>query len=146
LLARALLDDDEAATAAAAEAVRVRREMSFAHLFAPGSQGEVPIRGRIHWRGDEIELLARIDRVVVEPDRVLIVEFKTDRRVPAIGAKVSTGYVTQLALYARAARSIFPNRPIEAAILWTAEPRLDTIPSSFLEAAEAELDPLPGPS
>ena len=141
-LATTLIDDRDAARAAAQEAILVRGEASFAHLFAPSSQGEVSLRGRIKWQGKEVGLVARVDRIVVEPDRVLIVEFKTDRIVPETGEAVSQGYVTQLALYARAASALFPGRPVECAVLWTAKPRLDTISSKKLEAAEAALDPL----
>src|SRR5262249_37274200 len=133
--AAALLDDPEVARAAAEEAVRVRADKAFAHLFVTASQGEVPLRGSIRWRGRQVDLVARVDRIIVEPKRVLIVEFKTDRTVPATIDEVSQGYVTQLALYARAAAALFPNRDVECAILWTAAPRLDTISSRKLEAA-----------
>lgn len=144
--ATALLDDPEIVRAAAEEALRVRADKAFAPLFVPGSQGEVPLRGSIQWQGRQVDLVARVDRIIVEPKRVLIVEFKTDRTVPATIDDVSPGYVTQLALYARAAAALFPNRDVECAILWTAAPRLDTISSRKLEAAEGALDPLWAPS
>lgn len=145
-LSSTLIDDPVAARSAAEEAVRVRSDPAFAHLFAPGSHGEVALRGRISWREADVELVARIDRIVVEPTRVLIVEFKTDRRVPDRPDGISQGYVTQLALYARAASALFPNRQVDCAVLWTAKPRLDTISSKNLEAAVAVLDPPRPPS
>jgi ATP-dependent helicase/nuclease subunit A len=144
--AATLMEDPDAARAAAEEAVRVRADPAFQHLFAGASQGEVSLRGLIPWQGREVDLVARVDRIVVEPSRVLIVEFKTDRAVPETAEQVSQGYVTQLALYARAAAALFPDRDVECAVLWTAAPRLDTIPSRKLEAAEAALDPLWGAS
>jgi ATP-dependent helicase/nuclease subunit A len=144
--AKSLIDDRDIAVAAADEALRVRADPSFRHLFGPGSQGEVSLRGSIAWQGKTVDLVARVDRIVVEPARVLIIEFKTDRTVPKSDAGVSSGYVTQLALYARAAAALFPDRDVECAILWTAEPRLDTISSRKLEAAERALDPLWAPS
>jgi ATP-dependent helicase/nuclease subunit A len=145
-LAASLVEDQAAAVAAAAEALRARADPAFARLFAPGSQGEVTLRGCIVWQGKQVDLVARIDRMLVEPKRVLIVEFKTDRTVPETPEQVSQGYVTQLALYARAAAALFPNRDVECAVLWTAAPRLDAISSKKLEAAEGALDPLWGPS
>jgi len=145
-LAPTLLEDPDAARSAAEEAVRVRSDPAFAHLFASGSHGEVALRGRMPWQGGEVDLAARVDRIVVGPAHVLIVEFKTDRAVPGNAEGISPGYVTQLALYARAMAGFFPNRQIDCAVLWTAKPRLDTISSRNLEAAAAALDPLGGAS
>ncbi len=145
-VAATLLEDPDLARSAADEALRVRADPALAHLFASGSHGEVALRGRVSWRGSEIELAARVDRIVVEPTRVLIVEFKTDRAVPASVDGISQDYVTQLSLYARAAADLFPNRHIDCAVLWTAKPRLDTISSKNLEAMAATLDPPQGAS
>ena len=106
-LAATLIEDRDLAHAAAQEAVEYPGEPSFAHLFARGSEGEVPLRGRVTLSsGRQVDLLARVDRIVVGADRVLIVEFKTDRAVPPTPDGISQGYVTQLALYARAASAL----------------------------------------
>ena len=142
-LAATLIEDRDLAHAAAQEAITVRGEPLFAHLFARGSEGEVPLRGRVALSsGKQVDLLARVDRIVVAPNELLLmVEFKPIarcRRHPTAFRRA----VTQLALYARAASALFPNRHVECAVLWTAAPRLDTISSKKLEAAEAVLDPL----
>jgi ATP-dependent helicase/nuclease subunit A len=145
-LARSWVEDAEIALRGAEEALRVRNDPTFASLFAAGSYGEIALRGRIQWRGREVEMVARADRLVVAPDRVLVVEFKTDRAPPAGLDGVSPSYLVQLALYARAAAALFPDRRVECAVLWTAAARLDVIPSKNLDAAVAALDPPQGAS
>lgn len=133
--ASSILTDKAAAQVAAAEALKVRRDLLLAHLFAPGSYGEVPLRGVIEWQGAQVDLAARLDRVVVGERDVMIVEFKTDRVVPKADSSIPRSYVTQLALYRVAVARLFEGRAVNCAILWTAEPRLTVLPSKLLDAA-----------
>jgi ATP-dependent helicase/nuclease subunit A len=66
---------------------------------------------------------------------VMIVEFKTDRVVPKVDSSIPASYVTQLALYRVAVARLFEGRPVNCAILWTAEPRLTVLPTRLLDAA-----------
>ena len=74
-----------------------------------------------------------IDRLVVTPERVLIVDYKTG----AIPAAPPEGYLRQLAAYRASLQRLYPDRPVEAALLWTAAPRLEVIPTADLDAAFA---------
>jgi len=69
-------------------------------------------------------LSGQIDRLVVEKDRVLVVDFKTLRPPPATEAEVAPLYLRQLALYQAALGEIYPGRQIRCALLWTEGPRL----------------------
>lgn len=138
------IDDPVVAQAAANEALVVRRDLLLSHLFAPGSYGEVPLRGLVDWRGKAVDVAARLDRVVVRDRDVLIVEFKTDRVVPKALSAIPSNYVAQLALYRIAVERLFPGRAVNCAILWTVEPRLGLLPSSLLQEAVSALDPPAG--
>ena len=133
--ASSILNDQAAAQAAAAEALRVRRDLLLAHLFGPRTYGEVPLGGVIAWQGANVELAARIDRVVVGEHDVTIVEYKTDRVVPKAESSIPPSYVTQLALYREAVARLFGGRAVNCAILWTVEPRLTVLSSQSLELA-----------
>jgi ATP-dependent helicase/nuclease subunit A len=135
--ASTILSDPAAAQVAAAEALKVRRDLLLSHLFAPGSYGEVPLRGVVEWQGVKVDLAARLDRVVLGERDVMIVEFKTDRVVPKVDSSIPASYVTQLALYRVAVARLFEGRAVNCAILWTAEPRLTVLPTKLLEAAGA---------
>jgi ATP-dependent helicase/nuclease subunit A len=54
---------------------------------------------------------------------------------------VPAAYRRQLALYARLLAAVWPGRSICAAILWTAEGRLDAVPQAALDAALADIAP-----
>ncbi|WP_158596239.1 double-strand break repair helicase AddA [Oleomonas cavernae] len=119
----------------AAETLAVIDHKDFAPVFGPASRPEVPIAAVI----SEETVLGQIDRLVVLPDRVLIVDFKTDRPSPADWRAVATGYLRQLALYRTVVQRLYPDRPVEAALLWTETPRLMPIPGDRLDACLADL-------
>lgn len=133
--------DPVLAQAAAKEALTVRRDLLLSHLFAPGSYGEVPLRGLVDWRGKIVDVAARLDRVIVRDNDVLIVEYKTDRVVPKSEAATPQSYVAQLALYRLAVQRLFPGRVVNCGILWTVEPRVSLLASTLLQEAVSALDP-----
>jgi ATP-dependent helicase/nuclease subunit A len=106
----------------------------FAPVFATGSRAEVEIAGRI----GAATLSGRIDRLMVTEDRVLIVDYKTNRPAPDLAANAPHDYVMQLALYRAVLRRLYPSKPVVAAILWTDRPSLMEIPSVLLDLAEMQ--------
>jgi ATP-dependent helicase/nuclease subunit A len=130
-------DDLSAADRAALldRVLTVMEHPDFAPVFAPGSRAEVEIAGRING----LPVAGRIDRLAVSADRVLIVDYKTNRPAPENLADVPEGYVTQLALYRLVLSRLYPGRRIAAALLWTEIPRLMEIPEAMLLAAESAL-------
>jgi ATP-dependent helicase/nuclease subunit A len=134
--AMSIVEDKDVAQSAANEALKVRRDLLLAHVFAAPSYGEVPLSGVVEWRGSKVDLAARLDRVVVGKDDVLIVEFKTDKVVPKADSTIPKSYVTQLALYRLAVARLFPGRTVNCGILWTAEAKLTILPSRLLHEAE----------
>jgi len=68
-----------------------------------------------------------VDRLLVTPTVVRVVDFKTGRSVPATSADVPAAYFRQMRAYAAALAVIFPGRTVEAALLFTSGPRLFAI-------------------
>ncbi|SKA03413.1 double-strand break repair helicase AddA [Consotaella salsifontis] len=110
---------------------------AFAAVFASGSRGEVPVSGRIVLGGEEYSVSGTIDRLALSPDRVLIVDYKTNRSVPVDIAAVPPAYLLQLALYRALLRSLFPLIPVEAALLFTEAPVLMPVAGEALDEALA---------
>ncbi|WP_438276802.1 double-strand break repair helicase AddA [Nitrobacter sp.] len=107
----------------------------FAPVFADGSGAEVAIAGRLTTRrGDPVLVSGQIDRLVVTPEAVLIVDFKTGHAPPASEAEAPPAYVRQLALYRAVLARLYPQLPIRAALLWTETPELMEISAAMLEA------------
>jgi ATP-dependent helicase/nuclease subunit A len=107
----------------------------FAPVFAPDSRAEVSIVGRLERPGRSAALVSgQIDRLVVTPDEVLIVDFKTNHAPPKLPAEAPPGYVRQLALYRAVLQKLYPRLPVRAALLWTETPELMEISAPALDA------------
>jgi ATP-dependent helicase/nuclease subunit A len=107
----------------------------FAPVFAPHSRAEVSIVGRLERPGRPAALVSgQIDRLVVTPDEVLIVDFKTNHAPPTLPAEAPPGYVRQLALYRAVMQKLYPRLPVRAALLWTETPELMEISAPALDA------------
>jgi ATP-dependent helicase/nuclease subunit A len=97
-------------------------------LFGPESRPEVPVTGVI---GRHV-VSGQVDRLVALADRVLVIDYKTNRPAPADPAKVAPLYLRQMAAYRAVLRLVYPGRPVECHLLWTEEPRLMALPDALL--------------
>lgn len=82
-----------------------------------------------------------VDRLIVTPDRVTVIDYKTNATLPATPAEVPTGILRQMAAYRAALAGIYPGRAVETAVLWTAGRQLMWLPDAVLDTAMAALDP-----
>jgi ATP-dependent helicase/nuclease subunit A len=131
--AEGLVGDPALAPPLLAEAQRVLDDPSLAALFAPDTLAEVGISG--DWNG--FRLAGSIDRLVIWPDRVLVIDYKSNALVPSIPAEVPDGILRQLGAYAHVLGQVYPDRRIETAILWTRQPQLMSIHPDIVRAALA---------
>ena len=107
----------------------------FAPVFAPGSRTEVAIAGRLERPGrPQAVVSGQIDRLVVTPTEVLIVDFKTNHGPPTLVAEAPAAYVRQLALYRAVLGKLYPHLPVRAALLWTETPELMEVSAPALDA------------
>ena len=124
------LDEDQRAEMIAA-AFAVLDDARFAPVFGTGSRPEVALTGSV----GTTPVSGRMDRLVVTSDRVLVVDYKTNRPAPARIEDADPAYVLQLAVYAAILRNLYPDRAIEAALVWTDGPRLMAVPQAMMDAA-----------
>jgi ATP-dependent helicase/nuclease subunit A len=117
------------------KAIGILATPGFARIFGPESRAEVPFLATASRHGTPIRLAGRIDRLVVSSERVLVVDFKSDAIERPAVANVKEAYLTQLGLYARVAKELFPGRAVEAGILWTDPETLTILPAPSLLAA-----------
>ncbi|KQZ82784.1 ATP-dependent helicase [Mesorhizobium sp. Root157] len=111
----------------------------FAPLFNEGSRAEVSIMGNLDVKGKKRMVSGKIDRLAVMHGKVLIIDYKTNRPAPTSLDKVPPAYVLQLALYRALLKSLYPDREISAALLFTEVPRLIELPASAMDDALARL-------
>ena len=109
-------------------------------LFGAGSRAEVPIAGMVKTASEPAgrPIAGQVDRLVVDDDRVLIVDYKTNRPPPKAVADVPPVYLRQMGLYVRALQSVYPDKSVVAALLWTDAVRLMALPSELMEQALAD--------
>jgi ATP-dependent helicase/nuclease subunit A len=107
----------------------------WAELFSPAGLAEVPIAALV---GGHV-IAGTIDRLLVEPERVRIVDFKTARRPPETVEQVPVAIQRQMAAYVCALEAAYPGRRVEAALLYTAVPRLLALPDALLAAHKQAL-------
>jgi ATP-dependent helicase/nuclease subunit A len=97
----------------------------FSALFGPGSLAEAPIAATLP---DGRVIAGTVDRLLVERDRVLVVDYKTGR-APDRTEDIPKPHRLQILAYAEALSVIFPGRTIESALLYTATGRFFTVGS-----------------
>jgi ATP-dependent helicase/nuclease subunit A len=122
-----------------AEVLAILDRPAFAPVFAEGSRAEVEIAGRLAIGGGHAIVSGRVDRLAVTADRVLIVDFKTNRPAPDRLEAVPPEYFAQLAVYRRILGRLYPDRAVSAAILWTDRPSLMEIPTEALDLADSAI-------
>lgn len=120
------------------ETLAVIRHPDFAPLFGPGSAAEVPVVGRVGAR----VISGQVDRILVRPDAVMVLDYKTSRPAPAEAGAVPAAYLAQMAAYRAALGRIYPGRPVRCFLLWTDRPQLMELPAGLLDAhAPADVGP-----
>ncbi len=120
-----------------AAAKGVLANLEWAELFAPDALAEVPLAATVGGR----VIAGTIDRLVVTPERIRLIDFKTARRPPTLLAEVPPATLRQIGAYAAALGAIWPGRSIEAALLYTQTPHLIVLPGEVLAAHKPDFAP-----
>jgi ATP-dependent helicase/nuclease subunit A len=114
----------------AAEVLALLRHPDCAAAFGPGSLAEAPLAGRVRGR----LIAGQVDRIVIGEDRILVLDFKTNRPPPARVEDVAPLYLRQMAAYRALLRQAWPARPVDCALVWTYGAAVMALPSAMLDA------------
>ncbi len=112
-----------------AQITDILTDPDFAEVFSPTSRAEVSIVGLV---GD-IPISGQVDRLVVLPHEILIVDYKTNRPPPMDVAHVSRLYLRQMAAYRAVLSDIYGDKAIRCLLLWTDIAHLMELPEDSLE-------------
>ena len=123
----------------ASSALAVLSDARFAAVFGPGSRAEAAIAGGAPELPQGLAVSGRVDRLVIEPQRVLVVDFKTNRPAPDRIEDADAAYLVQMAVYVAVLREVFPGRRIEAALVWTDGPKLMPVGENIIAQTLARL-------
>jgi ATP-dependent helicase/nuclease subunit A len=116
-------------------ALAVLAEPGWQAIFSSAALAEVPLAATV---GSQV-IAGTADRLLVETDRVLVVDFKTARRPPSSLHEMPLTTLRQMAAYSAALEAIYPGRAIEAAVLYTQTPLLVPIPPELLAEHKSAL-------
>jgi ATP-dependent helicase/nuclease subunit A len=97
-------------------------------LFSKAARAEVPLAALV---GATV-ITGRVDRLLIEADRVRLVDYKTGRKVPQSESEVPLPQLRQMAHYVAALEAIFPSKQVEANLLYTAGPTMLTLSAAIL--------------
>ncbi|MEL6738503.1 MAG: PD-(D/E)XK nuclease family protein, partial [Pseudomonadota bacterium] len=117
------------------QALNVLATPEFAELFAPGALAEVPFSATVN----AVVIAGTVDRLLVTPDTILVVDFKTTRRPPRSAEDIPTSTVRQMAAYCAALETIYPGREVRAGVLYTQTPQLIELPRATLLSHKEQL-------
>ena len=101
------------------EVSAVLNNPEFADILGENSRAEVPVMGEVNGK----IISAQLDRLIILPDKIKIVDFKTNRRID----EIPPAYINQLNVYAELMKKIYPDLPVETYILWTNKLKLSRI-------------------
>lgn len=109
-------------------AMGVLNTAEFAEIFSPDALAEVPLAAVVEGQ----VIAGTADRLLITPDTVTVVDFKTARRPPTGLDDMPDATLRQMGAYAAALAEIYPGRTISAAVLYTQTPLLVPIPAKIL--------------
>lgn len=115
------------------EVLTVLHHPEFTAVFGAQGRAEVSIAGDIN--GHRIN--GQIDRLLIAADKVLVVDYKTNRPPPSHIKDIAPAYLAQMAAYRALLQEIYPAHQVECALLWTFEARISVLPESLLDHAFA---------
>ena len=119
-----------------AEVEKVLNKPSLEFLFASTALVEVPISASLAQLGDR-RIHGVIDRLLIDGDRVLAVDFKSHATIPGTPEHCPESMLRQMGAYASALAQIYPDRRIETAILWTRTAKFMPLPHDLVMQALA---------
>ncbi len=115
---------------ALAEAMALLATPELQAAFGPDSLAEAPLAGQV----GGVLIAGQVDRLLVRPDRVLVLDYKTNRPPPASPDRVAPLYLRQMAAYRAVLRQAFPGRAVDCALVWTYGATVMPLPHGLLDA------------
>lgn len=103
------------------ETLKIIDHHEYAPIFGPGSQAEVPVTGLLK---NNTPVVGQIDRLVVGEEKIMIIDYKTNRPPPQNAEEIPPAYVEQMRKYKALLTHIYPDREVKCALIWTLGPVL----------------------
>jgi len=119
----------------AATAQKLIADPALGEIFGPDSRAEVAVSALAMRDGEDVLIAGRIDRLVITEEAVRIIDFKSDANPPENAEAIPLHYAAQLAHYRAVLSRIHPDKPVSAALLWTATGQMMPVPEAMMDGA-----------
>ena len=118
-------------TEAQAVATRVLTNPDLEWIFSPDALPEVSFSADV----DGIAYYGTADRLIIAPDTITVIDFKSNAAVPATAKDCPEGVLRQMGAYSEMLAQIYPGRDIISGILWTTPQKYQEIPQNLVMEA-----------
>ncbi|NKN39170.1 double-strand break repair helicase AddA [Agrobacterium sp. a22-2] len=108
-------------------------------VFSAHGQAEVSVMGTFLLNGEERTVSGRIDRLAVTADRVILLDYKTNRMPPKSLAELPFAHRAQLAIYREILGPLYPGKVFDCLLVYTEDARVLSVPEADLARSLAEL-------
>ncbi|SFR34216.1 double-strand break repair helicase AddA [Litoreibacter janthinus] len=112
----------------------VLSEPSLAHVFAKGTLAEITLTAKLPSIGGRA-VLGTVDRLIIDRDRILAVDFKSNTVVPSAPEKTPSGLLAQMGAYLEMLEQLYPEKTVDVAVLWTQTAQLSVLPHDIVRRA-----------
>ncbi|WP_320201025.1 double-strand break repair helicase AddA [Agrobacterium sp. rho-13.3] len=117
----------------------VLSEPAIQPAFSANSRAEISIMGTLRLGGRDYAVSGRIDRLAVDGDRVILVDYKTNRIPPENNAQIPFAHKAQLAIYKSILEPLYPGKSFTCALVYTENASFVTLSHEALSAALAAI-------
>ena len=111
-------------------------------FFHPESRAEISVMGALKLGDEERAISGVIDRLSVTEKAVYLVDYKTNANPPRSVEQIPEVYLRQMALYHALVAPLYPEKPVVAALLFTASPALFVLDEAVLRQALQHMAPV----
>lgn len=107
--------------------------------FSANSRAEVSIMGTLTLGRTDYAVSGRIDRLAVDGDHVILIDYKTNRVPPKGNVDTPHSHKAQLAIYKRILEPLYPGKTFVCALVYTETAKLVTLDEKELALALAAI-------
>jgi ATP-dependent helicase/nuclease subunit A len=109
-------------------------------VFDAHAQPEVSIMGTLTLDGKQYAVSGRVDRLAVLAERVVILDYKTNRVPPRTADRIPFAHQAQLAIYREILAPLYPGRRVDCMLVYTEDASIHTLSESAMALALAQLN------
>ncbi|MCZ2157787.1 double-strand break repair helicase AddA [Bartonella sp. 220] len=107
-------------------------------LFSVDSRAEISLMGIVKIRGKEQSVSGQIDRLYITQESIIFADFKTGTP-PESEADIAPRYLLQMALYRKLLQTIYPEKNVQALLVYSKEIKIFKLLPEKLEALLDEI-------